>query len=86
MIPRDADVRRVLKRYPDVTCAERRALWSWYEQAGAAELVAALNDPSVEQPLAQLRRDYMPTIRLGVAALPALAVTLVLILAAAALI
>jgi hypothetical protein len=58
MIPRCADVRRTLKRYPDVTCAERRALWSWYRQARAVELVAALSDPSLEPSLARLQRDY----------------------------
>lgn len=58
MIPRCADVRRTLKRYPDVTCAERQALWSWYRQARAVELVAALNDPSLEPSLARLQRDY----------------------------
>lgn len=86
MFPRDADVRRALRRYPDVTCDERRALRSWYRQADIVELLAALNDPSLEQPLAQLRRDHKPTIRTGVAALPALAVPLLLILVVAALI
>lgn len=82
MFPRDADVRRALKRYPDVTCDERRALRSWYHQADAVELLAALNDPSLEQPLEQLQRDHRPTIAASAAAL---AVPLLLILAAAAL-
>ena len=58
MIPRCAEVRRTLRRYPDVTCAERQALWSWYRQARAVELVAALNDPALEPSLARLQRDY----------------------------
>ena len=58
IIPRHADVRRTLKRYPDVTCAERQALWSWYGQVRAVELVAALNDPLLEPSLARLQRDY----------------------------
>lgn len=58
MIPRCADVRWALRRYPDVTCAERQALWSWYGQVRAVELVAALNDPLLEPSLARLQRDY----------------------------
>ncbi len=57
MMPRYADVRRSLERYPDVTCAERHALWSWYRNARAAELITALNDPALEQSLVKLRRD-----------------------------
>ena len=83
MFPRDADVRRALRRYPDVTCDERRALRSWYRQADIVELLAALNDPSLEQPLEQLQRDHGPTVGTSAAAL---AVPLLLILAAAALI
>ena len=58
MSPRCADVRRTRKRYADVTCAERQAIWSWYRQARAVELVAARSDPSLEPSLARLQRDY----------------------------
>lgn len=58
IIPRYADVRRALSRYPEVTSAERQALWSWYGQVRAVELVAALNDPLLEPSLARLQRDH----------------------------
>ena len=58
MTPRYADVRWALERYPDVTSDERNELWTWYGNARAVDLLAALNDPSVEQRLQKLHRDY----------------------------
>lgn len=86
MFPRDADVRRALRRYPDVTCAERQALRSWYQQADVVELMTALSDPSLERPLARLRCDHPQAGRTGLIALPALLVPLLLLILVAALI
>jgi len=58
MPPRYADMRWVLERYPNVTSEEQKALWAWYGNARAADLVAVLNDPALEQPLQRLHRDY----------------------------
>ena len=57
MFPREADVRGVLMRYPDVTDAEGHALRGWYRKAGTLDLVAALNDPALEPSLVRLRDD-----------------------------
>lgn len=58
MTPRYADVRWALERYPDVTGDERSALWSWYGNARAIDLLAVLNDPALERRLQRLHRDY----------------------------
>lgn len=58
MTPRYADVRWALERYPDVTSDERNALWQWYGNARAADLLAVLNDPALEKRLQKLHRDY----------------------------
>ncbi len=58
MTPRYADIRWSLIKYPEISSAERRALWRWYKHAGASELMAALCDPQVEKKLERLRQDY----------------------------
>ena len=68
MMPRGAEVRRALERYPDVTCAERDALLRWYARARAVELVAVLNDRQLGPPLALLRRDRPVAARTAVTA------------------